>query len=83
MNEIDFKTNAEKYGADLLEEVRLFSDCYDGAAIRAELYEDGRLRADVYVGGDRRSFDAPLPAGDALEIKRLTKRFIKLALYDT
>ena len=41
------------------------------------------MRAEVKVGNSVRSFQSSTPQGDALEIKRLTKRFLKLALYDS
>ncbi len=82
MSEFDFSSNVGKFEPDLLDELRLFTSFYNGAAVRVDFHESNELRARVSVGDCAKDFTSESPEGDALEIKRMTKRFLKLALYD-
>lgn len=83
MSDFDFSANTEKFSADLLDELRLFSAFYDGSPIRVDFSDSVTLCASIVVGEFSKKFDSPLPCGDGLEVKRITKRFLKTALYDT
>ena len=74
-------TDAEWLRADLLDEVRQFGKRFLDIDIVLRLTYDEKLRANIAIGGRAFSYSCDLPYGDALNVKRMTKRFAKHSLY--
>lgn len=79
---LDFSTNAERFSNDIMEEIRLFA-CEGIRAIDVSLFLSADMKCTVTVDGIIFSYACELPCGDELQIKRLTKRFLKLCVYRT
>ena len=82
MSEINLKTNIDRFSADLLDEARLFCDFCADKEILVEAFIDDAIKAKIVVEGKEKVFIGNKPNGDDLNVKRLTKRFLKVSLYD-
>lgn len=74
-------TDAEWLKADLLDEIRQFGKRFLDIDIVLRLTYDEKLHSNIAIGGRAFSYSCDLPHGDALNVKRMTKRFAKHSLY--
>ena len=81
MYDYELSTDAEWMKADLLDEVRQFGDKFANKHIDVCLAYAEKLHVRISVGEKCFYYERDIPGGDALNVKRLTKRFAKHSLY--
>ena len=74
-------TNATFLRPDLLDEIRQFGSEFADEDLTVTVRENGMLRSEVTVRGRTFVRTASVPTGGELNVKRLTKRFVKHSLY--
>lgn len=77
----DLQTNTIWLSDELLDELKLFERFYGGESVKVDVFETDKLRVAVTVNGKIFPYETELPYGEALEVKRIYKRFAKHSLY--